>query len=65
MDDVQRDFMKLVQRSEKNANKDGWIPVSDMLWPTVQKHAEPDLVELRADQHCRLTDEGRVMLKWL
>jgi hypothetical protein len=56
-------FLRLVERSP--AVKDDWKKVSDVLLPMVKEHAKfyPELVQLEND-HVRLTDEGRVVLKW-
>jgi len=63
MEDETRNLLMLIKRSEKNADADGWVPVSDQLWPYIQK-APAELVDFRHDQHCRLNDKGQTVLAW-
>ncbi len=64
MDDDTRSMLKLIERSGKNADKDGWIKVSDPIWPFIQE-APGELVELKDGGFCRLSDAGRTVLRWV
>lgn len=59
----QRHLLRLV---EKDADADGWTPVSEIVWPLV--HALPDdlveKVKLGTGGKCRLRDQARAIIKY-
>jgi hypothetical protein len=60
-----RDLLALVARSIHDDL--GWVTVSKACWPLMEK-AERELFEIRErpeGNQVRLTQEGKVVLKWL
>lgn len=57
----QKKLISLYNRSKKDA--DGWASVSNQLWPWFSKAVNTDFFEL-GEQKIRLTDVGKVMLKY-
>ena len=65
----EKGLLKLIQRSPQNA--EGWACVSRNLWPMVETHSAKmkDLLEMKTEpageHYVRLTEAGKVVLKWL
>ncbi len=59
----QIDFMRLLRRSPDIG--DGWRQSGAMLWPLVQKFANPELTELDTEKmRVRLTEKGETLLRF-
>jgi hypothetical protein len=60
-----KDTLRLIARSK--SNPDGWVLCSDQCWPIVELLPK-ELYDFRSwdgSWHVRLTDEARIILKWM
>lgn len=63
LDNQQKSLISLYGRSKEDADVNGWVCVSNTLWPWVQKTATPEMFEI-GEQKIRLTDAGKVILEY-